>query len=864
MPPKRARAPSRDAKARAVASTALMYKESETYLEASSEESSDQISDPEDIVSESDAQETDYDEDHDDQDSDLSEELIKTRSGRVQRSTAATIAKVKAEATKKASAAEKGKGHAQRATTARTSSAAAKGSKASLRKEPLPMKPVSPPIPSSSATPGLRRRAGNPKFIPLGSSPASSSSSASTPKPTPSPGQPTGRGKSSSTVILSSDQHEDQWADKYTPMSIDQVAVHSGKIGNVREWLKTYTDSKNRQQDTSGGAILVLSGPSGSGKTTVLRMLAKEMGLNIVEWINSVNENNVIQRAVIPGQDRWRSSSVDEEYIPVMNAFQEFFSRAQRFNPLMTSKGSSERVPGSVAEVLSGSGRRNIILIEDLPPISAYSSRKIFQDTITRFANSRSNSTSILVIIVSDVFTKQSTELLFSNSNENRDPALTIRTLLPSSVLDRIDSGSKGNARIKQIKFNPIAPTIMKKALRKLIDQEFRTSHAYAPDTAELDLITEIHEGDIRAAINALQFLCYIPSKKRKRYRDITLRLEEEQLHDSNKLMLHSSENKAAIGQDSSLGVFHAVAKVLYNRRDWTEPRVQFDSDLVKVPAQSFHKARPPLRFNPEKELIEKLPVEPDLYTLMLHQNYTRHMNTIEECQTAIEYLCLADQFSASSGSTAGYTQMIQMQPYVTSLSVRGLLFAPASAGPTSASSGSSGQKKHWWPELFAVNRTMRVNDQLFTDVAADLAGDEARGLSSGHVAGPGVLPKRVVREELVPMLHKCATANPYMPIFNKSLRPSSKTFVRTGAANFGKKIGLVKKEFGEGDEGFTEEISSSAPTGEDTDPSGASGSQSATPTSNQQREKQNWQQQPHALAQATQRDDDPIEDFSD
>lgn len=41
-------------------------------------------------------------------------------------------------------------------------------------------------------------------------------------------------------------------------------------------------------------------------------MLAKEMDLNIVEWINSVNENNIIQRPTMPGRDSWRPSTVDE------------------------------------------------------------------------------------------------------------------------------------------------------------------------------------------------------------------------------------------------------------------------------------------------------------------------------------------------------------------------------------------------------------------------------------------------------------------------------------------------------------------------------------------------------------------------
>lgn len=130
--------------------------------------------------------------------------------------------------------------------------------------------------------------------------------------------------------------------------------------------------------------------------------------------------------------------------------------------------------------------------------------------------------------------------------------------------------------------------------------------------------------------------------------------------------------------------------------------------------------------------------MESDLYTLMLHQNYTKHMNSIDECSTAMEYLCVADRFqSPSSFGNAGYTQTMQMQPYMTSVAVRGMLFAPTSAGPASANS-FGGPKKHFWPELFAVNRTARANDEMFSEIALDLAGREAHGLATGSVTGPG------------------------------------------------------------------------------------------------------------------------------
>ncbi|KAF9277413.1 Cell cycle checkpoint protein rad17 [Mortierella alpina] len=856
MPPKRKtdtlpdtparKAPQRSAKARSAASTSSMYKEAAAYVEFS-DELSDTISEPED-VSEDEVV-------HNTEDEDEFDSPIKTRSGRVRTKAAASSSgkgKGKSTASRNNSTTVAGKERAQRSTTAQH---------LKERKATSPIVARTAANSSANLSPvstAVKRKASNIKFLPLDtvSTPSSSSSSTKTSK---SSSLSSARSATTSSKGPDPHQQEDQWTEKYAPADIDEVAVHKGKIGNVREWLETYTSANSMQQGNSGGAILVLTGPAGSGKTTVLRKLAQEMDLQIIEWINSVNENSVIQRPTMPGQDKWRAGSIDDEYIPVMNAFQEFFSRAHRYTPLMTTKdisqhsgdNGSSNINNMRAPSMSSAGprKKNIILIEDLPPISAYSSRKIFQDTISRFANSRNNSSSsVLVIIVSDVFSKQSTELLFSSSQESRDPALTIRTLLPSTILDRIDSGGRDNGKIKQIKFNPIAPTFMKKALRKLVDKEFRTTSACAPDTAEVDQLIEIHDGDIRAVINSLQFLCYLPSKKRKRYREAAMKLEEDMQG------LVDTENTITLGQDSSLGIFHAVAKVLYNRRDWSASPVQFDSDIVKVPPQAWNKRRPPLRFNPEKDLIEKLPIDPDLYTLMLHQNYTRHMSNIDECLTAVEYLCVADQMTSSAGNSSSYTQMVQMQPYMTSLAVRGLLFAPTSAGPTAS--------------------TTRANDAMFSEVASDLAGDEAQGLSSGHITGPGFIPKAVIREELVPMLHKCANINPYMPIFSKSLRPSSKNFVRTGAGNYGKKVGLAKKEFGEGDEGFMEDIAPSVGEGvsggadeiiSDTGGLDTRSRPRADFSRNSGGRQQQQQQQPYSqVAYEVIHDEDPIEDFSD
>ncbi|KAG0099584.1 Cell cycle checkpoint protein rad17 [Podila epicladia] len=817
MPPKgksntasipRRNAPARSAKTRSAANTASMYKEAQEYVELASD-FSDEISDPEDIVS--DDEDEDEDEVMDSFDAeDTRPQKSPKRAAPVKKKSATTKATGRHTKTSTPGSSAKGKdkGVTDRNTSQETSRRLSNTKERALSAtKPEPVK----------RTP-MKRKISETKFV-LGRS-----TSVPTTPSAASPVIPKSHLKNRATSL---NRREDQWTEKYAPRDISELAINKSKTEQVREWLQLYTDPKKARETTgSGGPILVLTGPAGTGKTAVLRMLAKELDLDIVEWINSVNESSLIRRANLPDQgDSKKSDSVDDDFKPVMRAFQEFFSRAQRFNPMTLGDDIFGNNPLMMEK--KSCQKKNIILMEDLPSVSASSSLKIFQDTILNFANTRSSIASVLVIVVSDAFSKQSTELIFS-SNDNREQAYSIRTLLPKTLLDRLDS----------------AKTFMTKAIKAIVDEEFTGKKCYAPTPEEIQHLIQIHDGDIRAVINSLQFLCYLPLGSRESYRAAAMELEEDKY------------------VDPELKTF-----------------MKYDPDFVKIPPQATaeRKHRPALYFNPEKGLIEKLPVEPNLFVLMLHQNYTRHMFDIEECSTAMDYLCVSEQFS--NPPTVNFAQMAQMEPYMTSLAVRGVMFAPMRQGPP-----VDHRRKAWWPEYFNVNKTKRTNDESFSEVAADFVGDEAKGLSSGHILGPGFLPKAVIREEIVPMLSKCAAMNPYMPIFQR-IRPSSKSFIRNTAGVYGRKSGATK-EFGEGDEGFVEEIADHNEDGEGTigSQAGQFGSRivgqarqqpqtPSTPNSPFASSPSSWMLQKKATPPASKlglaqyqilEDEDPIEEFSD
>ena len=95
--------------------------------------------------------------------------------------------------------------------------------------------------------------------------------------------------------------------DKYEPQSLQDLAVHKRKVDDVRRWLVEAFDEKRRSKhrvslqfiflcskpghiyDAIMQRLLILTGPAGSAKTTTLRVLAREMDFDIVEYKDNTN-----------------------------------------------------------------------------------------------------------------------------------------------------------------------------------------------------------------------------------------------------------------------------------------------------------------------------------------------------------------------------------------------------------------------------------------------------------------------------------------------------------------------------------------------------------------------------------------------
>ena len=72
------------------------------------------------------------------------------------------------------------------------------------------------------------------------------------------------------------------WCEEFTPTSSAQLAGNKNKIAELSRFLRESSAVK-------GPSILRLGGPPGSGKSTALRVLGREAGMEVVEWLGDTS-----------------------------------------------------------------------------------------------------------------------------------------------------------------------------------------------------------------------------------------------------------------------------------------------------------------------------------------------------------------------------------------------------------------------------------------------------------------------------------------------------------------------------------------------------------------------------------------------
>ncbi|KAF9261419.1 Rad17-domain-containing protein [Marasmius fiardii PR-910] len=437
------------------------------------------------------------------------------------------------------------------------------------------------------------------------------------------------------------------WVDIYEPTTEGELAVHVRKVEDVRRWLDEAFEGGPTGKLKRYRRILVLTGPAGTAKTTTVKVLSREMNFEVLEWKNAMNDpldgNYFDSDFTYVSSSRTTTSGYD--YESSYTKFETFLTRAANCKNVFASSVTSTK--------------RKVILLEDLPNLGHLETRARFHSALKAIVETPNSSPVPIVIIVSDsgMRGEAGDERLASGIwKKDQDGALDVYSVLSKELLN--------GQYVTQLRFNPIAPTLLKKALQTLLNTHYssapkRSGCRKPPITPQLlDVVVESANGDIRSAIMTLQFACIRFGNKQNSKSSKSKGGHKNEKIEAEVLM------ESITRREQSLVLFHLMGKVLYNKRKGDPPPPSATAKDIKRDEEIDRRLEDPPPLPPHLEEHERRasrvdidriyadsPIDSSLFSLYIHQNYTQFADEPEQCYQVADWLSWAD----SSGGEAWY-----------------------------------------------------------------------------------------------------------------------------------------------------------------------------------------------------------------
>ncbi|XP_017067202.2 cell cycle checkpoint protein RAD17 [Drosophila eugracilis] len=312
---------------------------------------------------------------------------------------------------------------------------------------------------------------------------------------------------------------KENWMETFAPATVEELAVHPKKIGELRDWLR-HCEAVRKKFPAQ---MCLLTGPTGAGKTATLRVLAKEFGYQLQEWINPVDCEVINALGDQQSGAAYLGSHVE--------AFKSFLLRASRYKSLLDSHN------------------KRLLLVEDFPNYLISDKDANFEELLDEYST---YGKCPLVFIVADA--------------KSRGLNISYR-LFPDQL--------KAKHRIEHISFNAIASTIMQKSMKTFcsIMQQPQNKTTYKfPSSTVVESIVVGAQGDIRNALINLHLssLKGVPSMPTKQL-NVSVATKGRKKKIQNTLK--------SIGRDESITLMHALGRVL-------NPKYKDDKSMVYSPEE--------------------------------------------------------------------------------------------------------------------------------------------------------------------------------------------------------------------------------------------------------------------------------------
>lgn len=425
------------------------------------------------------------------------------------------------------------------------------------------------------------------------------------------------------------------WSERFGPLNLDELVVHKKKVADVRRWLDDVLSGRMRQR------LLVLKGSAGTGKTTTVQLLAKELGFEILEWRNPTG-----------------SASTTQGFQSASAQFEEFLGRGGKFGQLDLDD-DNDSAPSTIKTSAgtpqeSQVDQKRVILIEEFPNTFMRSGSALtsFRRTVMQcLANStpslaafgQKGSSEPIIPIVMII-----SETLLTTTSASAD-SFTAHRLLGPEILRHPGTGV--------IEYNDVAPTLLVKALDLIVKKEARVSgRRRTPGPLVLKRLAEI--GDVRSAISSLEFLCLKGDGDADWGSKVTFTKTKKTSKDQI-LTKGEQESLELISQrEASLGIFHAVGKVVYNKRDdQPYPATSEEAMAETMPPHLDQWSRPKRSQVAVGALIDETGTDTSTFISALHENYALSCertgpsdphSSIDYVNDCVEYLSESDLLNPS------------------------------------------------------------------------------------------------------------------------------------------------------------------------------------------------------------------------
>jgi cell cycle checkpoint protein len=308
----------------------------------------------------------------------------------------------------------------------------------------------------------------------------------------------------------------------------------------------------------------------------------------------------------------------------------------------------------------------------------------------------------------------------FSNTDFSFD-SLTVHRLLGREICHH------PSTRI--IEFNSIAPTIMHKALDLVVKKSARNPKALASTLESLS-----QAGDIRNAIASLEFVL-LDSGNQGFHQGFQTKTSSRTRKKTNTSVSDTQISR----RESSLGLFHAVGKVVYNKRS---ERPDIKQSRLHLP--DFD--RPEVSDVHVNKLFEETGTDIQSFISALHENYVPSCNgslfteSLDNCIEALsdsDLLCTDRKgvnrsragFGISSVKLGSSVDMLRQEELSYQVAARGLLFSlpfPVRRHQQH-SKGASFSHKLSFPPIYRLQRHMEEVQAVLDQCIGTLIASSAR-----------------------------------------------------------------------------------------------------------------------------------------